>query len=180
MSTDILTQLQTCYDQLCVQFFSTVSYNARRHPLVGPDPDPRDPFTKTPRDAIIAGGRHNYVQYKLGPEDAGADSIDLQPQSPEVFDQAQQDLAEDLVVKAQQIEYLIRRLPGLVQGEEEQNAEIRRLVEEVKEMEVQRKEKRKEMRQCLEQLDNVVMGMARSIDTANGHPKQHSSDTKGE
>ncbi|KPI43610.1 Mediator of RNA polymerase II transcription subunit 21 [Cyphellophora attinorum] len=162
MSSDILTQLQTCYDQLLIQFFSTVSYNVRRHPLIAPAPVASDPYTNPTKDVLIENGRHQYVRYKLNAEDA--EGMDLRPQEPEVFDKAQEDLAEDLVMKAQQIEYLIKRLPGLGQGEEEQNAEIRRLVEEVKIMERRRKEKRKEMRKCLEQLDHVVLGMSKSID----------------
>lgn len=175
MSGDILTQLQTCYNQLLIQFFSTVSYNSRRHPLIAPEPVPGDPYTQPPRDIVSGTGRHRYVNYKLGQEDTDP-SVDLRPQSPDVFDQAQQDLAEDLVMKAQQIEYLIKRLPGLGQGEEQQNAEIRRLVEEVKEMEVKRREKRKEMRKCLEQLDHVVMGMSRSVDA----PESGTTNGRGE
>ena len=175
MSTDILTQLQTCYNQLLVQFFSTVSYNVRRHPLIAPDPVTGDPYTNTTHDDSVSKDRHRYVSYKLGPEDTDP-SVDLRPQDPDVFDQAQQELAEDLIMKAQQIEYLIKRLPGLGQGEEEQNADIQRLVGEVQDMEIQRKAKRKEMRKCLEQLDHVVMGMAQSVESA----RQDSPEQSGQ
>lgn len=48
------------------------------------------------------------------------------------------------------------------------------LVEKVREMERRRKEKRREMRQCAKRLENVVMGMAESVDYGetngvNGH-----------
>lgn len=108
------------------------------------------------------------MDYKLGPEDADPENMDLQPQSPTDFDQAQQDLAEDLIRKGQQIEYLIRRLPGINSEEKEQNEEIERLAEQVRHMEVRRKEKRKKMRECLHQLDDVVMGMAKSINVPDG------------
>jgi len=149
-----------------IQFFSTISYHHRRHPLIAPDEIPGDAYSIPPKDAKLAdghSGRHKYVTYKLGPEDSDPDNMDLQPKSPNEFDQAQQDLAEDLVRKGQQIEYLIRRLPGIGTGEQEQNEEIQRLAEEVRNVERQRREKRKEMRECLKQLDNVVMGMSRSV-----------------
>ena len=166
MSSDILTQLQTCYDQLLIQFFSTISYHHRRHPLIAPDSAPGDAYSNPPADAALRdghSGRHRYVNYKLGPEDADPENMDLQPQPPDEFDQAQHDLAEDLVRQGQQIEYLIRRLPGINTGEKEQTEAIERLAEQVRQMEVRRKEKRKEMRECLKQLDDVVMGMATSV-----------------
>jgi hypothetical protein len=172
MSSDILTQLQTCYDQLLIQFFSAVSYHHRRHPLIAPEPSPGDEYSKPPKDAILHdghSGRHRYVNYKLGPEDADPQSMDLQPQPPNEFDQAQQDLAEDLVMKTQQIEFLIRRLPGINSDEKDQYEEIEKLAEQVRQMEIRRKEKRREMRECLKQLDDVVMGMAKSVNIPNGN-----------
>jgi mediator of RNA polymerase II transcription subunit 21 len=169
MSSDILTQLQTCYDQLLIQFFSTISHNHRRHPLVAPDPVPGEPYSNPPRDAILQkghSGRHRYVQYDLRGEDTNPDT-DLQPHVPDDFDREQQELAEDLVRKCQQIEYLIRRLPGLGHDENEQNEEIKSLVEQVRQMEARKKEKRREMKECLKQLDDVVLGMATSIDSTS-------------
>ena len=180
MSSDILTQLQTCYDQLLIQFFSTVSYHHRRHPLIAPEPTPGDEYSKPPKDAVLLdghSGRHRYVNYKLGAEDSDPQSMDLQPQPPNVFDQAQDTLAEDLIVKAQQIEDLIRRLPGIRSDEKSQYEEIERLAEQVRQMEVRRKEKRKEMRECLQQLDDVVMGMAKSIKVPNGERDSSSAPT---
>ena len=153
MASDILTQLQTCYDQLLTQFFSTVSYLSQRHPLVAPQPIPGDPLTLPPRDENTT---------RPGNEDQ-AEPYPLRPVSPDYFERSQRELAEDLVRKGQQIEYLIERLPGLGQGEEQQAEDIRQLAVQVKEMEVLRKQKRKEMSECVRQLDNVVMGMAKSI-----------------
>jgi mediator of RNA polymerase II transcription subunit 21 len=156
MASDILTQLQTCYDQLLTQFFSTVSYLSQRHPLAAPQPIPGDPYTTFPEDVTAS---------RPGNEDVGnAGPYPLLPVSPETFERAQRELAEDLVRKGQQIEYLIERLPGLDRNEEEQAKDIRKKVEELKQMEILRKQKRKEMRECLRQLDEVVMGMAHSID----------------
>jgi hypothetical protein len=182
MSSDILTQLQTCYDQLLIQFFSTLSYHHRRHPLIAPDPTPGDPYSEPARGSLFEEGqsaRHRYVKPQLGPEDTDPQTMDLQPQPPVVFDQAQQDLAEDLVRKTQQIEYLIRRLPGINSDEKDQYEEIEQLAEQVTQMEVRRRAKRKEMRECLKQLDDVVMGMARSVDSSNSKKSTVREKTAG-
>jgi mediator of RNA polymerase II transcription subunit 21 len=185
MSSDILTQLQTCYDQLLTQFFSTISYLSQRHRLVAPIPDPSDPFTNPPNQAttnasetpVPASADQAAVGIIPGPEDVDRAPYPLRPVSAEKFENAQKELAEDLVLKGQQIELLISRLPGIGRGEEQQAGEIQALVEKVREMELRRKEKRKEMRRYVKRLDEVVMGMAQSInygDTngmsdSNGH-----------
>lgn len=184
MSNDILTQLQTCYDQLLTQFFSTISYLSQRHPLVAPEPDPNDPFTNPPSAAAIGSqtpGPADAAQSQSvvaginpGPEDTDRAPYPLRPVAPQTFENAQRELAEDLVLKGQQIELLISRLPGIGRGEEQQAEEIKVLVEKVKEMEKRRKEKRKEMREYVKRLESVVMGMAESVDYGhangvNGH-----------
>ena len=173
MSSDVLTQLQTCYDQLLTQFFSTISYLSQRHPLVAPDPDPSDPFTNPPSAAAVTASQtpnpadpsqsQSTSGAVAGPEDTERAPYPLYPVSQQTFENAQNDLAEDLVLKGQQIELLISRLPGIGRGEEQQAEEIRVLVEKVREMEKRRKAKRKEMRQYVKRLEGVVMGMAESV-----------------
>ncbi|KAI9879436.1 MAG: RNA polymerase II mediator complex subunit [Watsoniomyces obsoletus] len=173
MATDILTQLQTCYDQLLTQFFSTVSYLSLRHPLIAPEPIPGEPYTQPPRDDDVQNAatsgpstsrRHRYANIEPRDEDT---SLGFKPVPPTEFDNAQQELADDLVRKGQQIEHLIRNLPGLGRGEAEQAQEIQELVVKVREMQALRRQKRKEMRECVRRLDNVVSGMATSINTGN-------------
>jgi mediator of RNA polymerase II transcription subunit 21 len=170
MSSDVLTQLQTCYDQLLTQFFSTVSYLALRHPVVAPEPVPGEPYTYPPKDEASeeqnGSTKHQYSTIKLHEEDT---SMGLQPVPAAQFEQAQQELAEDLVRKGQQIEHLIRNLPGLGRGEEQQAKEIQELIIEVREMEARRKQKRREMREYVQQLDNVILGMSSSINTGEAH-----------
>lgn len=173
MSSDVLTQLQTCYDQLLTQFFSTVSYLTLRHPLISPEPIPGDPYTQPAKDDRLQAGvdsastRHRYANIRLHEEDI---SMGLQPVPPAQFDDAQKELADDLVRKGQQIEYLIRNLPGLGRGEDQQAKEIQELVVKVREMETVRKQKRREMRECVRQLDDLVLGMSTSINTRYGEP----------
>jgi mediator of RNA polymerase II transcription subunit 21 len=176
MSNDILTQLQTCYDQLLTQFFSTISYLSQRHPLVAPEPDPSDPFTNPPSSAALAASQtpnpadpsqQAASGAMAGPEDTDRAPYPLHPVSQQTFENAQRELAEDLVLKGQQIELLISRLPGIGRGEEEQAEEIKVLVDKVREMETRRKEKRREMRQFVRRLEGVVMGMAESVNYGN-------------
>ncbi|EXJ78429.1 hypothetical protein A1O1_08829 [Capronia coronata CBS 617.96] len=174
MSSDILTQLQTCYDQLLTQFFSTISYLSQRHPLVAPEPDPSDPFTYPPSARAATsqtpGANHSQPQgsgIQPGPEDTERSVYPLRPVTPQVFANAQRELAEDLVQKGQQIELLISRLPGIGRGEEQQAEEIRALAEKVRDMEEKRKAKRREMREYVKRLDEVIMGMSRSIDDSH-------------
>jgi mediator of RNA polymerase II transcription subunit 21 len=171
MSSDVLTQLQTCYDQLLTQFFSTVSYLSQRHPLIAPDPDPTDPYTNPP--SAIAGTQQQTPNpgdeaapssgILPGPEDTDRSVYPLRPAPPPVFADAQRELAEDLVLKGQQIELLISRLPGIGRGQEEQAEEIKILAQKVRDMEEKRKAKRKEMREYVGRLDEVIMGMSESI-----------------
>ena len=68
----------------------------------------------------------------------------------------------DLIVKEQQIEYLIKVLPGISTSEEEQQGQIRSLERELRQMQEQRKQKRKEMRAMVKRLEDVIMGVANS------------------
>ncbi|KAL6247477.1 Mediator of RNA polymerase II transcription subunit 21 [Rhinocladiella similis] len=183
MSTDILTQLQTTYDQLLTQFFSTISYLSQRHPLVAPEPDPSDPYTNPPAQIQTpnpdGGGIAQQTSGGLlpGPEDTDRSVYPLRPSAPNVFASAQRELAEDLVTKAQQIEFLISRLPGIGRDEEDQAREIQELVKKVRQMEVRRKEKRKEMRECVRKLDSVVLGMAQSVGYEEDADASHANGT---
>lgn len=162
MSSDVLTQLQITYNQLMIQFFSTFSYLHQRHPLEAPEAIQDQPFTGTHLAPAVVGDEDTTAPGVLYP---------LQPQEPKVFEEAQRELSEDLILKAQQIQQLLARLPGIDQDEEQQAEEIRGLIGRVESMEKERREKRKEMRQLVKRLETVIGGMSRSIDyeQLNGH-----------
>lgn len=153
MSTDKLTQLQAEINQLLIQFFSTYSYNAQRHPLESPAEIPGLAFTAL-------------KQTEAGPEDTDPTktAYPLQPVEQKVFDEAQEELAGDLVLKTQQIQRLISDLPGIDQDQSQQAEGIRKLVLEVEVMDRARRVKRNEMRQLVKRLDAVVEGMSSRID----------------
>lgn len=160
MSTDKLTQLQAEFNQLLIQFYSVYSYNAQRHPLEPPAAIPGLAFTAL-------------KQTEPGPEDTDPTktAYPLEPVDQKTFDEAQEELAEDLVLKTQQIQRLIADLPGIDQDESQQAEVIHKLVEEVSDMDKARRSKRREMRQLVKRLDALISGMSTSIDHSqtNGH-----------
>jgi mediator of RNA polymerase II transcription subunit 21 len=165
---DILTQLQTCLDQvrspgiysaaartalilqqLATQYYASVCYNLSRHDLVPPAPN-SDPYSFAPKE-------------EPREEDTGAQvTRPLRPDSPTTFASNQVQLARDLIIKEQQIEYLIQVLPGIGTSEKEQTERIRSLEVELRQMQEQRKQRRKEMRATVKKLENVIMGVANS------------------
>ncbi|RJE16963.1 hypothetical protein PHISCL_10700, partial [Aspergillus sclerotialis] len=68
-------------------------------------------------------------------------SLPPAPDSPRTFASRQRELARDLVIKEQQIEYLISVLPGIDSSETQQEERIRELEKELREVEGRREEK---------------------------------------
>lgn len=80
---------------------------------------------------------------------------------PEEFQAGQLELARDLIVKEQQIEYLISSLPGLDNSERDQEQSIKDLEEELKVAETQRLEAVKEKDEVLAKLDQAIRSIKR-------------------
>lgn len=78
-----------------------------------------------------------------------------------MFKAGQRELAQDLILKEQQIEYLISVLPGLENSERDQEEMIRQLEVELKEAEVRRKEALKEKEAVLARLESVIKSVKR-------------------
>lgn len=85
----------------------------------------------------------------------------MEPYSPEVFKTGQRELARDLILKEQQIEYLISKLPGLDHSEQDQEQRILKLEEELKEAEEKRKIAVKEKEVILAKLEKVIKSIKR-------------------
>ncbi|KND93352.1 Mediator of RNA polymerase II transcription subunit 21 [Tolypocladium ophioglossoides CBS 100239] len=135
---DRLTQLQDAVDQLAQQFVACLHFVHRRHDLEA-----------------------------LGPSDKIRD-VKQEPQQREVdplpadeFQAGLKELSRDLIVKEQQIEYLISSLPGLDNSEKDQERNIKDLEEDLKAAEAQRQEALKERDQILSELDGVIRSIRR-------------------
>jgi hypothetical protein len=146
---DILSLLQSHYTLLHQQIFSTTSYLSQRHPL---SPPPSDPYSRN----LTLPGRED--------TDPAQTAHPLHPVSQETFAESQAQLSEDLVRKVQQILTLVERLPGGTRGEAKQEEEVKRLTEELRAVETERKESRRQMRVLAGRLDGVVGGMSTNIE----------------
>ncbi|KAJ2998610.1 hypothetical protein NUW58_g260 [Xylaria curta] len=136
---DRLTQLQDAVDQLATQFIASINYINQHHSLE----------TLGPRDQIVVIPKQE------------ADQQEVDPHPEDVFRAAQVELAQDLITKEQQIEYLISILPGLDNSEQDQERNIRELEEELKVAEAQRQEAIKEREETLARLNAVICSIRR-------------------
>lgn len=85
----------------------------------------------------------------------------VDPYPPDVFKAGQKELAQDLIIKEQQIEALISMLPGLDNSEKDQEDTIQQLEEELKAAEKKRKEAAKEKDAVLARLESVIRSVKR-------------------
>lgn len=85
------------------------------------------------------------------------------PDSPRTFAARQRELARDLIIKEQQIEYLISVLPGIGASEKEQETRIRELEAQLREVEKERTAKATELKQLRTRLENVLGAVSTGI-----------------
>lgn len=85
----------------------------------------------------------------------------VDPHPASTFISNQRELAQDIVLKEQLIEYLIGILPGIGNSEEMQEKRIKELEEELKEAEVKRREALAEKEVVLKRLDEVIRSIKR-------------------
>ncbi|KAJ5647036.1 Mediator complexsubunit Med21 [Penicillium lividum] len=184
---DILTQLQTCLDQLATQFYATLGYLSTYHdnsPALPPpgvpnavpalakisknETSPPIPASLAAKVASEAPGRASPPpQPPQQPGATGATGLGVglegedpnlppQPDSPSTFASRQRELARDLIIKEQQIEYLISVLPGIGASEAEQEARIRELEVQLREVEKEREGKITELKGLKKRLESVL------------------------
>ncbi|KAF4151092.1 hypothetical protein CNMCM6069_004595 [Aspergillus lentulus] len=86
-----------------------------------------------------------------------------QAQVPRTFASRQRELARDLIIKEQQIEYLISVLPGIDSSEAEQQKRIRELEGELRAVEEERELKMRELKKLRRTLENVLRAVETGI-----------------
>ena len=79
-----------------------------------------------------------------------------EPDSPRTFARRQRELARDLIIKEQQIEYLISVLPGIGSSEAQQESRIRHLADELRAVECHKERKARELNLLRKRLDKVL------------------------
>ncbi|RDW90364.1 med21 domain-containing protein [Aspergillus mulundensis] len=186
---DILTQLQTCLDQLATQFYATIGYLTTYHDnspaIPPPTPTSAPALAKIQKNstnppipasaaailsqaspsaaagAVTPGPPAPGAAAGAGGDEAGAtagieEGLPPRPDSPRTFAARQRELARDLVIKEQQIEYLISVLPGIGSSEQEQERRIRELEGELREVEEERERKVRELRVLRRRVEGVL------------------------
>ncbi|OGE50061.1 hypothetical protein PENARI_c018G07004 [Penicillium arizonense] len=207
---DILTQLQTCLDQvdrskayiqnlankrtnqLATQFYATLGYLTTYHDNAPTTPPPDVPdaapalakITKNssspPVPAAIANTAAGAAAAQgpgspplARPQQPGAapeapvegedPNLPPAPDSPHTFASRQRELARDLIIKEQQIEYLISVLPGIGASEAEQETRIRELETELRSVETERAAKVRELKKLRTRLESVLNAVSVGI-----------------
>lgn len=214
---DILTQLQTCLDQvphphppihstppkppltfiqLATQFYATIGYLSTYHdnsPAIPPPniPDAAPALAKIPKNSTappVPAGAPVPLQSQAsppaqnpahgaagagtsvgdggqtpGPAGGAVDPNLPPPDSPRTFASRQRELARDLIIKEQQIEYLISVLPGIDSSEAEQEKRIRELEGELRRVEEERELKMRELSRLRRTLENVLRAVETGI-----------------
>ncbi|KAL1840549.1 hypothetical protein VTJ83DRAFT_4806 [Remersonia thermophila] len=135
--TDILTQLQEAMDLLCTMFIAGIYYTERHHDLEAFGPNDKIPDLK-------------------GDQPKEVETLD-----PQTYRDGQVEIARDMIVQAQRIEYLVSELPGLQNSERDQLRIIASLEEEIAGLEAQRREAVRERDEVFAQLDALVKSLQR-------------------
>lgn len=167
---DRLTQLQDCLDQVPT-YLPTLP-----PPISSPSPTPPTPYHQpttnhhppTPPKKLAtqfyASIRYITTHHASSPlpNEPKTTPEDVPPDySPRTFAAAQRELARDLVLKEQQIEYLISVLPGIGTSEREQGERLRVLEGELRVAEEERIKAVREKEEVLERLDRVIRRVRR-------------------
>ncbi|TVY14298.1 Mediator of RNA polymerase II transcription subunit 21 [Lachnellula arida] len=138
---DKLTQLQDAVDQLANQFVASLYYVHKHH------------------DLKTLGASDKIREEKK--DEAAQREPDIEPVSADEFKAGQKELAQDLIMKEQQIELLISVLPGLDNSETDQERMIRQLEDELKVAEEKRREAVKGKEEVLARLEGVIRSVKR-------------------
>ena len=150
------------YPQLATQFYASIRYISSNHP----DPqDPPSPTRQTPPPASAGTGdaaTTDATNQSGPPEDQQQPPQQIRPiPSPAQFTHDQRELARDLILKEQQIEYLISVLPGIGTSEREQLDRLTVLRRQLREAEEERKRAVADKDEVLKRLDDVILNVRR-------------------
>ncbi|KAG9672164.1 hypothetical protein KCU95_g17041, partial [Aureobasidium melanogenum] len=162
---DRLTQLQDCLDDLATQMFASIRYIQTRHQFASiPDqPDMSEPTAPNAPAPLQPNAAPNTLTASAAEQ--GGPNAALQPQDPThppgpddpaTFQAALRELARDLVLKEQQIEYLISVLPGIGESEANQSQRIQALERELREADEERKVALAEREAMLDKLGGLA------------------------
>jgi mediator of RNA polymerase II transcription subunit 21 len=144
--------------------YASLNYIQLRHPYAIIEGQPSQaPEPAETRDATNAGDSTNAapgVQVN-GTTNAQSEPNTPSPESSEVFQNALREIAQDLVVKEQQIEHLINSLPGLGNSESDQERRMRELEVELRNVQAVRESKEAEREELIDMLGKIITKVKR-------------------
>jgi mediator of RNA polymerase II transcription subunit 21 len=152
---DRLTQLQDCFDQLLTQMYATIRYIDTHHASVS-IPGQADQFTPM---AETQGS--NATGSSATPAPTGSSQDEPSPDPPALFQKRMRELAQDLVLKEQQIEALVHALPGIGNSQALQERRLASLEKQLKEVEEERQKWGEEKERLLSAVDGWLAGVRR-------------------
>ncbi|KAM0795764.1 mediator complex, subunit Med21 [Usnea florida] len=160
---DRLTQLQDCYDQLATQFYASIRYLSLHHTSSAltspPSSDSRRNNNSSNANANANSNHEQPVPQQELPESSYPP--EQRPDTPTTFASAQRELAQDLLLKTKQIEYLISVLPGVENSLDNQGARVTELDGELREALEERKKAEEERERWLAKIDGIIGGIRR-------------------
>lgn len=101
------------------------------------------------------------TQTSTNPSQPTQEPVPKEPISQEQFDKDIKEFAVDIVLKQQQMEALISKLPGLNVSEEEQVERMKQLEKELEELEGERVQAVKEKEILLRTVEEKILGVGR-------------------
>lgn len=152
---------------MLTQMYATLNYIQTRHPYGVIPGQPQGPNFKLAGDdddkeekkssKINANGNNN----TNGDAKQQRETATPPPETPDRFNAALRELAQDFVLKQQQAEYIINSLPGIGNSEQDQAKRIEELGSELKEMEVVRERKEVEKEALVNALGEAILKVKR-------------------
>jgi mediator of RNA polymerase II transcription subunit 21 len=151
--SDRLTQLQDCLDQLLTQMFATITYIDTHHSpikIAGQSDQWGDAAPENTQQESAQQMHSDQQEPKLGTtKEPIADP-------PALFQSRLKELAQDLVLKEQQVEALAESLPGIGSSQEAQERRLEDLEKELKEVEREEVAWEDERKKLMERMDGWV------------------------
>jgi mediator of RNA polymerase II transcription subunit 21 len=173
---DRLTQLQDCLDDLLTQMYASLNYIQTRHPygvipgqpqgpnfkLAGDDDDKEEKKVKNNASGNTNGNTNGHAQQQQQQQQPQQrEPATPPPETPDKFNAALRELAQDFVLKQQQIEYIVNSLPGIGNSEQDQSRRMKELEKELREVEEERGKKELEKEELVDLLGEVILKVKR-------------------
>ena len=140
--------------------FASLQYIQARHPYgeipgqPSQAPQPATPNSAVPTSAVSLPNGDAFQSRQDGSETPP-------PVPQDQFDRALREMAQDLVIKEQQIEIVINSLPGIGSSETDQEKRMRELESELREVEKERAKAEEEKEKMVDMLGQVIVGARR-------------------